>query len=160
MKSTNKGLDKQAVGVVGKHRLVEELLRAGFEVAEPVRDRGIDLIVYSDFGKTSKFVATPIQIKSASKKSFGIHKKYAKFPNLLIAYVWNLSQSDNSATTYCMSYKEAVEIARKMGYTKNPSWKTKDSWAVTNPGKELISLMEHYKMTSPKWCDRIISRGN
>ena len=55
--------DKQIVELLGRNRLVDELLRADLEVAIPARDRGIDLIVYADKGRGVKnFVAKPIQM--------------------------------------------------------------------------------------------------
>jgi len=45
-------MDDQLLEIVGKHRLTESLLDAGIEVAFPARDRGIDLIAYSDTGRT------------------------------------------------------------------------------------------------------------
>ena len=37
--------DPQFVEILGRHYLITELMRAGIEVAEPVRDRGVDLVV-------------------------------------------------------------------------------------------------------------------
>src|SRR5438876_7603876 len=44
-------VDTQIVELIGRHHLTAELLRAGLEVATPVRDRGIDLIAYADIDK-------------------------------------------------------------------------------------------------------------
>ena len=41
-------VDSQVIELLGRNRLVSELLRAGLEVAIPARDRGIDLIAYLD----------------------------------------------------------------------------------------------------------------
>src|SRR5580700_10841729 len=52
--------DSQLVEIAGKHLLISRLVAAGLEVAEPLRDKGIDLIVYrGDNG----FTAWPIQMK-------------------------------------------------------------------------------------------------
>lgn len=40
--------DSQVVELLGRNRLIEELLLAGLEVALPLRDRRIDLIAYAD----------------------------------------------------------------------------------------------------------------
>ena len=39
-------MDTQMIEIMGRNRLIDELLRAGLEVALPLRDRGIDLIAY------------------------------------------------------------------------------------------------------------------
>ena len=76
-------LDTQVIELLGRNRLVSELLRAGLEVAVPARDRGIDLIAYLDLidpqdeakdpasaGRVQRFAARPIQMKAASQQSF------------------------------------------------------------------------------------------
>ena len=40
--------DSQLTEVFGKNLLISHLVSAGFEVAQPVRDRGVDLVVYKD----------------------------------------------------------------------------------------------------------------
>ena len=37
-------LDPQQVEIIGRNWLVGELVRAGLEVADPVRDNGVDLL--------------------------------------------------------------------------------------------------------------------
>ncbi len=43
-----KSIDPQVVELLGRNKLISDLLRAGLEVALPMRDRGIDLIAYVD----------------------------------------------------------------------------------------------------------------
>ena len=75
-------------GQPGKGRVADQ---SPTNVAIPARDRGIDLIAYADLGtQVARFSACPIQLKAAIGGSFSVDRKYAKFPNLLIAYVWYL----------------------------------------------------------------------
>jgi hypothetical protein len=80
---------------MGRNLLVIELIRNGLEITQPERDRGIDLIVYSDRGPVDHsggpFRAVPIQMKAFSKSGFGIHRKYMVVPGLLLAYLWNVT---------------------------------------------------------------------
>lgn len=62
-------LDTQCIEIIGKNLLISQLLEAGLEVAEPLRDRGIDLIVYAERG-VKQFSAFPIQLKASTDKSF------------------------------------------------------------------------------------------
>ena len=56
-------IDTQVVELIGRSRLIIELLGAGLEVAVPIRDRGVDLIVYVDLEtKARSFIARPIQL--------------------------------------------------------------------------------------------------
>ena len=147
-------MESQIVELLGRNRLTDEILRASLEVAVPMRDRGIDLIAYADLdSKVESFVARPIQMKAASKRIFGLDRKYRKFPDLLIAYVWNLADEDE-AETFALSYGEALIVADEMGWTKTASWR-RGSYVNTRPGKNLRSLLERYRMTSERWWSRV-----
>jgi len=77
------GGDSQVVELLGRNRLIEELLLAGLEVALPMRDRGIDLIAYADLAaRVESFAACPIQMKASSEAAFGLHSKYGRVRNL------------------------------------------------------------------------------
>jgi hypothetical protein len=81
--------DSQVVELLGRNRLVSELLSAGLEVALPMRDRGIDLIAFADLRtKVKRFIACPIQMKAASEAAFSVQRKYSRIRNLLLTYVW------------------------------------------------------------------------
>ena len=110
-------LDTQLVELVGRNWLTVQPLQAGLEVARPERDRGIDLIAYRDLDEKQQFLAYPIQMKAFLNEVFGIDPKYEKFPRLILAYVWNLA---NLTQTRCfaLTFKEALQIAEGMGYTK------------------------------------------
>ena len=151
-------LMSQIVELRGRNWLVNELLQANLEVALPLRDRGIDLIAFADLDThVQSFIARPIQMKAASDKSFGIHKKYAQFPNLIIAYVWYLNDPSKTVT-YGLSYQEAVEVADKMGYTKTPYWEKTGAYSNQKPGDKLLNLLKPYKMSPPKkWWEKIIN---
>lgn len=150
-------MDSQQVELIGRNWLINELLQAKLEVALPLRDRGIDLIAFADFDpRVKSFIACPIQMKAASVRSFGVDKKYARFPNLILAYVWYLDEPSKTVT-YGLTYQEAIEVADKMGWTKTISWE-KGAYSTTNPSKPLLDLLEPYKMLSPqKWWEKIIN---
>jgi hypothetical protein len=68
-------LDTQMTEILGRQAVVEQLIRAGLEVAVPHRDRGIDLIVYADLmTEVNEFAALPIQMKAASNRAFSIER--------------------------------------------------------------------------------------
>jgi len=151
-------LDGQVVEIIGRNWLVSELYRAGVEVARPERDRGIDLIAYADLSENvSTYVARPIQMKAAWKQSFAIDRKYEKFPDLLIAYVWNLS-SPNEAVTYAMSFSQSCSIAEKMGYTRTLSWE-RGSYVSNAPGRRLSELLKPFEMKARAWW-RLVVHSN
>lgn len=148
--------DKQVVEILGRNRLVNELLMAGLEVARPERDRGVDLIVYADrTPRVSAFVARPLQMKAAMESTFALDAKYRIFPNLLLVYVWRLADPAQ-AITYAMDYDEALSIAEAMGWLKTPSWLERGIYSNTTPGRKLVALMEPYIMTPERWWARLL----
>jgi|HubBroStandDraft_1064217.scaffolds.fasta_scaffold543088_2 hypothetical protein len=157
MISDQRRMDSQVVELLGRNRLTDEILRGGLEVAHPSRDRGVDLIAYADLDtKVPSFIARPIQMKAASLRSFGINQKYKKFPNLLVAFVWNLGSGPNEVETFALSYGEAFNVASAMGYTSTPSWQT-GSYMTTRPGAKLRDLLEPCRMTPSRWWERVTS---
>jgi hypothetical protein len=147
-------MDSQIVEMLGRNHLVGELIRFGLEVSLPLRDRGVDLIAYVDLiSSVPAFRARPIQMKAASSRSFGLDQKYAKFPNLLIAYIWNLDDMSKTAT-FALTYSEAFDIMTEMGYTKTPSWE-RGNYVCTAPGDDLCEHVEKYRMTRDSWWKRV-----
>lgn len=150
-----KPIDTQHIELLGRGILVEQMMRAGLEVAEPLRDRGVDLGAYADLaGDVQRFVARPIQMKAASHSGFSLDRKYERIADLLIAFVWHID-SPEQACVYAMSYPEAVEIGDQLGYTRTPSW-AKGKYANSRPGKNLRELLEPLRMTPERWRDRVI----
>lgn len=148
-------LDTQAIEILGRNRLVSELIRAGLEVAFPIRDRGIDLIAYGDRLHPGRaFPAVPIQMKCALNKSFSIDKKFEKSPQLLIAYVWGIEGETHE--TFVMTYQDALKIASDMGYTNTPCWKKeKGKYASCRPGKKLEKMIREFQMTPERWREKL-----
>lgn len=134
--------DSQLVEIAGKHLLISRLIAAGFEVAEPLRDRGIDLIVYRD---ENDFSALPVQMKASTQESFSLDRKYEKFPNLLIAYVWNVNSGDQ-ADVYLLTFEQALKVMDAKGYSKTDSWTKNGYYFVRSAGKELKQLLKPYRM--------------
>ena len=143
--------DPQFVEIVGRHYLITELMRAGIEIAEPVRDRGIDLVAYVDLDSaTGKFLARPIQLKANWQTGFAFDIKYEKFHDLIVAYVWNLDDPARTVT-YALTWPEICGLASECGW----AWEAGGRWAITRPGKDLTSRLEAFKMTPEKWWAKI-----
>lgn len=142
--------DTQVVELLGRNRLVSELLAAGLEVAVPLRDHGIDVVAYLDLdASVGRFVARPIQMKAAWKRSFSIYRKYEKFPDLILAYVWHL-EDIQGAVTYAMTYPQAAHIAETLGWTQTPSWQS--GWYSTSqPGARVLELLKQHRMDAGRW---------
>ena len=150
-----KELDSQLVEVAGKHLLISRLAAAGLEVAEPIRDKGADLIVYCDSGS---FVARPVQLKASSRESFSLDAKYRKIPRLLIAYVWNVQEQER-AEVYALTFAQAEKILESKHYDRTDSWQKKGYYFVRDAGAELKELLKPYKMSASSWREKIQSAG-
>ena len=150
-------MDGQVIELLGRNRLVDELLRAGLEVALPERDRGVDLIAYADLDpRAPRFLARPIQMKASSAASFSIDRKYEKFPGLILAHVWHLDDPE-AARTYALYYQEALTIAEQLGWTTTPSWTQQGRYSTSTPGREVMRQLEAHRMTPQAWWSKVIS---
>lgn len=150
-------MDTQTVEIIGRNILINQLVKGGIEVAQPIRDRGIDLIAYLDLEDSNNFISTPIQLKASIQASFGIQDKYSKISNLLLVFVWGLIEA-SQVQIFALTYQEALEIANAMGWTKTASW-TKGSYITTAPSKKLTLLLKTYKMTPTLWRKKILNIG-
>jgi hypothetical protein len=142
--------DTQVTELMGRNYLVNQLLAVGIEVAVPVRDHGVDLVAYLDVETIAGgYLARPIQIKASSSQSFSIDKKYAKFPHLILAYIWNL-KSKEKVVVYGLDYADALSVAKKMGYLETESW-AKGKYTTTAPSEKLRKLLKPYEMNETTW---------
>ncbi len=149
--------DPQTIELLGRNRLVEELFRAGLEVALPLRDRGIDLIAYEDTGEgVAAFSARPIQMKVASDERFNVDRKYAAFPGLIIAFVWNVGNSEKGVT-YALTHADVLSVADQMGYTQTHA-RENGRYACTSISGKLRALLEAHRMRPTKWREMIAGR--
>ncbi|MFP5238119.1 MAG: hypothetical protein ACLGSD_19655 [Acidobacteriota bacterium] len=149
------GSDSQLVEIAGKHLLISRLVAAGYEVAEPLRDRGIDLIVYRD---KKEFSALPVQMKASTQESFSLDRKYEKFSNLLIAYVWNVNAGEKG-DVYLLTFEQALKVMDAKGYSKTDSWIKNGYYFVRNAGRELKELLQPYRMQMKKGSVRPLVVG-
>lgn len=149
-------MDSQVVELLGRHRLADELLMAGLEVAYPARDRGVDVIAYADLDEQAgQFVACPIQMKASSSRRFGVYRKYEKFSDLVFAFVWNL-RSPDEAETFALTYPESIRVAETMGWTETASWIEQGGYS-SKPSARLAELLEPYRMTPERWYEKVMA---
>ena len=152
-------MDTQIVELIGKQYLTAALLRAGLEVAIPIRDRGVALIAYAEVDRRlTKFVSRPIQMKAAMRRSFSVNAKYARVRHLLIAYVWEL-HDPSQTVIYALTYQESLSIAKSLGWTSTASWK-RGAYSTSKPSAEIVSLLKPYLMTPESWWQKIADSQN
>jgi hypothetical protein len=147
-------MDSQQIGIIGKHILIANLLAANLEVAEPIRDRGIDLIVFQDGADGGNFVACPIQLKTATDTVFGLDSKYKQFSRLRIVYVWG-AKDPAKAQIFALTYQDALAVLAEMKSDKTKSWEN-GKYTMTRPSKKLKKILDKYLVKTPEeWPDRL-----
>ena len=148
-------LDTQMIELLGRSRLIDQLLRAGLEVALPQRDRGVDLIAYADLSaQVDRFSARPIQMKASSKRAFSLNQKYARISDLIMAYVWHVNAPEQTVI-HALTYEQALSVAERAGWTKTASWAT-GSYSTSRPSKRIEALLEPFRMTPAKWRELVV----
>ncbi len=141
-------LGSQQIEILGRSRLKAALIEAGLEVATPERDSGIDLIMYRWSPEGGEFIARPIQMKAATEFTFSVDRKYERIPALVIAYVMNTRGADHAI--HAMTYPEATEVARILGWTKTKSWED-GGYTRTYGSRKLVEALEPYRMAPGNW---------
>ena len=132
-------LDTQQIELVGRAWLEARLIRAGFEVARPARDRGIDLIAFSDTASET-FWACPIQLKAASAESFSLDRKYAN-RGIVMAYLWDALSIE--PTLFLVPYEDALSLLGNAQNTK--SWEIDGRWAVVFSPFDISCALESHQ---------------
>lgn len=152
-------LDTQVIELLGRSQLIDQLLRAGLEVALPKRDRGVDLVAYVDLAaQVDRFAALPIQMKAASKTAFSLNRKYARISGLILAYVWNVNDPKQTVI-YALTYDQALSVAKQAGWTKTASW-AKGSYSTSRPSMRIIELLEPFQMTPDRWRELVVGAAS
>lgn len=146
-------MDSQTIELLGRNRLVDELLQAGLEVALPVAQRGVDLIVFTHQNDGS-FVACPVQLRASSGRKFTIDHASDKMPNLIYAFVWGIG-SDKVAT-YALTHKEMQRIGESTGYSLMQSSQRALYDHASN--RSLLDELERYRMTPDAWRSKLLAQ--
>jgi hypothetical protein len=133
-------LDTQQKELIGTALFEVALLRQGFEIAQPRRDRGIDLIVFVD-KPGSPFRALPLQLKVATRQAFNLDKKYDSIPGLVLAYVWVLDGQEPEY--YLMTFAEAEALLGEARDTD--SWRLKGQYAISTLDNSRRQQMQPYR---------------
>lgn len=131
-------LDSQQIELVGRAALEAELIRNGYEVAQPARDRGIDLIAYQD-EPDMQFSAVPIQMKVSSKESFGVYQKYEKFNQLVLVHIWNVLDKPRF---FIIPYEETIQFVPDLD---GKSWQENKLYTWTRTPKRIQEQLIKYE---------------
>ena len=143
-------LDTQQIEILGRNRVKAALIEAGLEVATPERDNGVDLIAYR-WNAKDLFSAVPMQLKTATAFSFAVDRKYERIPNLVMAFVMDVREDAHSI--YALTYRDALGIAKKLGWTRTASWRKGRLYRVGHESKRIEELLAPHEMKTDRWVD-------
>lgn len=136
-------LDKQQIELVGRAHLETRLLKAGFEVARPIRDKGFDLIAYSDV-QGGQFFATPIQMKASSGTIFSLDRKYEN-RGIIYAFIWHILEAPR---LFLVPYEDAVAMLPDSS-AQSDSWKVHGRWYTGKPSVILCERLAQFEDSFP-----------
>lgn len=147
-------MDAATIRLLGRHRIADDLIRAGLHAAVPLADgSGIDLFAFAIPGSAGEtFVAIPVRVRASSGRSFGFDEDAERIPNLLHAFVWGIGSQEERV--YAMSHREARGVAEKLGFTLATSGQFA-LYEQHSPQRPLLEVMEPYRMTPEAWKQRL-----
>jgi len=145
-------LKSQQVEVIGRNIVINQLVHEGIEVAEPVRDRGIDLVAYlSKEEGADRFRARPLQLKVASERSFSIRRKYLEFNQMYVVYVWRVAYPAEDSEIYVLDTQEMVAVGDERGWTSKDTWTKDDRWDETRVTKATKRVIKKHRVRLGEW---------
>ena len=100
-------LDDQTTRQAGAALLEAALVREGFAVDRPARDRRVDLVV-RDGTAAGPGRAIPIQVHTSPRHEFDLDGEIRGHDELVLAYVWQLADRPRF---FLLSTREALELA-------------------------------------------------
>jgi hypothetical protein len=145
-------VDSDRLELIGRGKVVDQLLRAGLGVAVPAVQGDIDLVVHTSLASPGSFVVCPLRVKSSATRSFSLDGRYEAVPNLIHVFVWGLAT--DAASIYALTHREAALVAEDLGYNLGPSWQ-KDLYAVQPQNRNLVELLEKHRMTPERWVEKL-----
>ncbi|MCK6106056.1 hypothetical protein [Brevundimonas sp. EYE_349] len=140
--NTPAAMSSATIEIAGRNWLTAQLLLRGFEVATPVVDQGVDLIVFREVGERG-IRALPLQLKCASVATFGLDRKY-EGRGIPLVYIWDVL---GQPTAFFLTYEEALEVLGEAAISTK-SWTVGGKYTVTNVGSRLREKLASY---SPRW---------
>jgi len=140
---------KNHIERIGTAYLATRLYDAHIKVSYPDIDDGIDMIAYLDDLERG-FKSVPIQLKCSSVAGFSTDQKYLNKPNLKIAYIWNLDNSEQPKCLYLLDYTEAENIVDHISYSRDQ----KGRFSTSKPSRQLLDALQIHLIKTP---DRLIN---
>ena len=147
-------MDAATLRLIGRNRVIDDLLRAGIHVSLPIADgSGVDLFAYSvPKSPHEPWISAPIRVRASSGRAFGVDEGAERIAGLLHAFVWGVGSSDERV--YVLSHREARRIAEQMGFAL-PQTGQFALYEHQAPVKSLMELIEPFRITPEMWREKL-----
>jgi hypothetical protein len=140
-------MEKQHIEVIGTAKFTEFAILSGFEVAFPIRDCGIDCILYFPIEDNLLTTAIPVQLKCYTAQALTVDSKYDRIGNILHVIIWNCLTSNPEF--FALPQQKAMRIAQKFNWDKLPGWASKNGkYDATKATPQIINEMRNYSVTT------------
>jgi len=135
-------VDSQVQEIRARGIVIDRLLSCGFEVAVPVRDKGVDFLIYRENENNSY---RKIQLKSSIGETFSFSRKYLSTEDLVCIYVMNLSMTDTTGyRLFVMRISDVLDFMREENINYN-----RKGWAFKKCIKQsTLNRLERYEIES------------
>jgi hypothetical protein len=151
-------MNKHDVAELGRGRVTTDLQRAGFTVVRAPQGDGPQHLIAQATLNTSppRKISRPIRVKAATESSFTVWRAWAQPLDLLLVYTWYVTEPAE-AVTYALTYPEAEEITRRLGWQSSRSWQQLGGYGTTSAAQHrpLCDLLAPYRMTPERWWEKV-----
>lgn len=151
-------MDAATLRLIGRNRVIDDLLRAGLQVSLPISEgTGIDLFAYSTPRSThDTWSCSPIRVRASSGRAFGVDEGAERISGLLHAFVWGVGSADERV--YVLGHRDARRIAEQMGFAL-PQTGQIALYEHQAPIRSLMELIEPFRTTPEMWRDRLAGQA-
>ncbi len=152
-------MDKQLIEVIGRSKFTEFAILSGFELAVPVRDCGIDCLLYFPVEDRLLNTAIPVQLKCYSAQALTVDSRYDRIGNILHVVIWNCLTA--SPSFFVLTQKHAMQLAAHLKWDKTTGWANKggryDATTATGPIRD---AMTQYSVTTTTFKEMVSHHYN
>lgn len=147
-------MEKQLIEVIGRSKFTEFAILSGFELATPVRDCGIDCLLYFPCEDDLLNTAVPVQLKCYSSQALTVDSKYNRMGNILHIVLWNCL--DTNPKYFALTQKHAMRLAEHFNWNKLSGWVNKKGrYDATTATPRIIDEMMQYIVTTKTFKETV-----
>jgi hypothetical protein len=151
-------MESEMLELVGRARLMDELLEDGVNVAVPMGACEMDILAYLDSGTAAcRIVSVPIKVASFCSDALSSNLWAARASGLLIALVWDISNPEHvrtfAFTPAELTVVKMIEVIQRASAARSGE---RPDQACTREAV-LQNALEPFAMSPGKWRKKLIA---